>query len=428
MYTYKNTILNFFERSKNSTVRTYYFILCHIKVLPNYAPGKETTENVHGVRSEFLQGKYLKKNGREDEKYADIYFIGKLLWAKGFDIMLDIQECYRRSTRSYFPIDIYGTGPDEKHIGRALLGRKGHNKSLSPSPLPRFPTSTNDNIEQSTKISEKKKILVLDRSASLRSQVSFDSNHDNDDDKEQNGSDKRQDPLSILYDTAEKSVGTATATTKAMYHLADSAIKNGLELTFSFSPERSEHHTEGDYPEGKEKLVFDPPKSRFELRRQPIPAIFYGVKDHAEIKDLPYKAFFNPSVSEVLCTTTAEALAMGKFVIIPDHPSNQFFLQFSNCLSYKTHQECVRHIEFVLDASNHPKPLTQEEAHIFTWEAATDRLIKASIITVKERREREALGHKATDDRIAWFHSKGGKVGKLFKKTDGDISKHSNDK
>ena len=63
---------------------------------------------------------------------------------------------------------------------------------------------------------------------------------------------------------------------------------------------------------------FDPPKSISEFRRTPIPAVFLGRKEHFEhAHGNKYKIFINPSITEVLCTTTAEALAMGKFAIIP---------------------------------------------------------------------------------------------------------------
>ena len=37
----------------------------------------------------------------------------------------------------------------------------------------------------------------------------------------------------------------------------------------------------------------------------------------------------------MLCTATAEALAMGKRVLIPRHPSNAFFEQFGNAVLYE---------------------------------------------------------------------------------------------
>ena len=70
----------------------------------------------------------------------------------------------------------------------------------------------------------------------------------------------------------------------------------------------------------KKRLKFDWLQSRFELRTTPLPVTFLGTKDHAVLRNVPqHKIFLNLSETEVLCTTTAEALAMGKFVILPKH-------------------------------------------------------------------------------------------------------------
>lgn len=52
------------------------------------------------------------------------------------------------------------------------------------------------------------------------------------------------------------------------------------------------------------------------------------------VKD--YRVFFNPSLSEVLCTTTAEALVAGRHVVIPDCPANQPFYDLPNVHVYRT--------------------------------------------------------------------------------------------
>merc|ERR1740124_1100361 len=330
----------------SAMVRAY----CHVVIklsdtLQNFAEEKETTSNVHGVRSEFLK-EGARRAGtniahrREVDKYprnatlkasqdvfaplsagtkarTKAYFIGKILWAKGLGKMLKMEKIYKHYTGDYFPIDIYGNGPEEKEIIRAFHGRNHRRKN------------TTSNTENNSVVYPDGK----DATTIAPTQATYIDDFDN--------------------ESIHKEVDSEGKSTLFSEHVA--RISERIQSTTKTIKSTTE------------SLEFDLPKSRHEWRKNPIPATFPGRVDHALLKE--YDVFINPSVSEVLCTTTAEALAMGKFVIIPVHPSNTFFMQFPNCLAYRNEFEFASNLHWAL--SHDPVPLSLDERQMFTWEAAT---------------------------------------------------------
>lgn len=272
-------------------------------VLQEYAKHKEVVCNVHGIRNEFLNCSPPDGNR--------IYFLGKLLWAKGLDQLLYLQECYKYSKGDYFPMDIFGSGPEKDEIQNAYRGM---------------------------------------RSSLLGS-----------------------------FSTSSGSISTMS--------------------------ENSEGRDNAEPKDSTKMPAYWASLQRRRLLGSPLPVQFLGRADHASICSA-FKIFVNPSVSEVLCTTTAEALAMGKFVVLPKHPSNEFFRPFPNALFYSNAVEFVQQLSKA--RANDPEPLSHDLRHLLSWEAATERLFESTAVSEREASRRERMYGKE-DRKLAMIHYKLGK-------------------
>lgn len=136
-------------------------------------------------------------------------------------------------------------------------------------------------------------------------------------------------------------------------------------------------------------------------------------RDHADPLFHDYKVFLNPSTTDVVCTTTAEALAMGKIVVCANHRSNDFFKQFPNCRIYDDDNGFVEATCKAL--SEEPVPLTDAQRYELSWEAATERFLKVSELNQVFATEREKNSSKefasvslnlwkSMEDTSAYFH------------------------
>ena len=146
------------------------------------------------------------------------------------------------------------------------------------------------------------------------------------------------------------------------------------------------------------------------MAKNKLPVTMKGYGDHAELKD--YRVFVNPSITEVLCTTVAEALAMGKWVVCPKHPSNDFFAGFASCLQYEDEDEFGAAVHWALH--HEPPPLAPEDLRSLSWGAAMERLVESAELdmhglsmtqgTVKDLKKSRKKARSTFDHAIEKFY------------------------
>lgn len=107
---------------------------------------------------------------------------------------------------------------------------------------------------------------------------------------------------------------------------------------------------------------------------------------------------------------------MNKFVLLPRHPSNDFFEPFPNALLYRTPQEFCSLLLYA--QSNDPVPLSDELRNKLSWQAATDRLIAAAATSPREL-ARLARVKASRDMRCYEWHASvcRGRLGKTLQKS-----------
>lgn len=243
----------------------------------------EVTSNIHGVRDEFFEAN---ANSSADDSLAPVYFIGKIIWAKGFDKLLELQEKYRDRNDAYFPIDVYGGGEDAKSIKLAFFGR--HNVDDADKAY-----DSSDSKEGAD--NDKAAAGVFAATASLREMIQ--DVPGNAPTEADSGTDV--DPGDVFADLSGKTLQSGAKTANAALKVIESVVERGLG-TFT---KKDSQDSDSSSTDKKETFPLAPPRSRFKWRKTPLPARFLGVKDHIELRELPsQKIFLNMSTTEVLCT------------------------------------------------------------------------------------------------------------------------------
>lgn len=72
--------------------------------------------------------------------------------------------------------------------------------------------------------------------------------------------------------------------------------------------------------------------------------------------------------------------------------SNDFFLQFPNCLAFSDENDCNEKMQHAL--AHDPQPLSEMEEMKLSWEGAIQRLFKSTTMSAEEFEERDISAEK----------------------------------
>ncbi|GJP57075.1 hypothetical protein CLOM_g16110 [Closterium sp. NIES-68] len=314
--------------------------------------------NVHGVSPQFLDESHV-----TPPHASGVYFVGKVLWGKGYQELCDLMRhhCNKHGRPTLPP----ALPPAVPAAVRASTDRKadaqmnGHGNTLSHAhtnghgnTLTHAHTNGHTNTH-----ADADAVTDGHRNAHTGGACACDAPR----------------PRNGCY---HSEVGKAAAEGERKEEQGEDEAKGVQEEAKGKEGgedgERFWVHAYGDgFEEGQVKAF---------AAKHELPIVFHGRKDHADPEIRNFKVFVNPSVSDVLCTTTAEAAAMGKILVLCRHPSNEFFIQNipDNCVIYDPNDPDDFSAAVARALAHPPRPLTPEEKRIFTWQAATERFMQVA--------------------------------------------------
>jgi hypothetical protein len=224
--------------------------------------------------------------------------------------------CDDLATGEYFAMDVYGGGDDSKSIQRAFFGRHGKHTVENKDAAETSEKTDSDTSEEDNK----RAANVFECTGSLRDLV-VEQASESEQAEAAAAPESAVHPLNVLGDLSGKTLKSGAMTLDASVKLIESVLQNGIGAFVGEKPRGGNDNDEDKKLRRKHKgFTFIPHRARFKWRHTPIPARFLGVLDHVQVRDIPeQQVFLNMSITEVLCTTSAEALAMSKFVILPKH-------------------------------------------------------------------------------------------------------------